>query len=341
MYDALEREAVGVSLADPETVWEEKLADASLRLDDEIDAATLAGEYGGDRGYVDDLCSEVVGVAIAEGDNVVTLAHFEVAAEQLDRVPQNEDTDAKRDAPHREMKSDGAGGEVVASTTDAEEGTIEDCDEPDQDDEPSEPTVEIPDDLDARLDEFEDRLGGLESDFAELRQFLVKDLALIKGTLRKLVDADESANVDVLPEQADNTRALLDRHEDQLQDLGEELNAFDELTKGAKTDGGSVSKAVQVRRHLVEKAKENGGTFAMNGKQVASFFDGRDDSVSHSRGCQIVREAVGEKEGWDAPAGFSLLHKHSNQPMKAKVDLSNMADRAVYRLQQTPEEGEG
>ena len=113
--------------AGAEPVWEQKLDDAALRLAEEATAEALADVYGGDQSFVDDLCSEVVSVAIDQGDNVVTMDHFATAADRLDAVPENDDTDTDRHvAPHREMKGDGAGGEVVASTTDVDEGTIAD-----------------------------------------------------------------------------------------------------------------------------------------------------------------------------------------------------------------------
>ena len=58
--------------AGAEPVWEQKLDDAALRLAEEATAEALADVYGGDQSFVDDLCSEVVSVAIDQGDNVGT-----------------------------------------------------------------------------------------------------------------------------------------------------------------------------------------------------------------------------------------------------------------------------
>lgn len=139
--------------ADAEAVWSRKLDEASLTLAADATAEALADEYGGDRSVVDDLCNKVLFVALDEDDDKITMDHFETAADRLGTEPTNDDVKPKREAPHREMKND-AGGEVVATTEDVDEGTIADIqadreDHTDQDDDSdTEPADDDPSDSD-------------------------------------------------------------------------------------------------------------------------------------------------------------------------------------------------
>lgn len=186
-----------MSLASPEDVWDAKLEDASLRLAEDATAEKLAEAFGGDREYIDELCSEAVTVAIGEGDNVVTMDYFERAAERVGSQPENDDAGDKRVAVHKEVDSIG---QVVASTTETEEGTVEDTTEPAP--EESETTESVPDDVAQQLEDLTARVEELEQQNSELRQFLVKDLALVKGTLRPLVGADEGDDLEAFPDHA-------------------------------------------------------------------------------------------------------------------------------------------
>ncbi|SFR42295.1 hypothetical protein SAMN04487947_1248 [Halogeometricum rufum] len=165
--------------AGAELVWEQKLDEASAKLADDTTAAALADEYGGEPDYVDDLCSEAVMVAFDEHADRITMDHFATAADRLDAEPSNDDTtESKRTPPHAQTES---AGQVVATTTDLEEGTAADIDLP----------AETATDTNAAQ-----RIDALESEVDELRALVEALHKQVKAQNRALTGQDRIDSVD-------------------------------------------------------------------------------------------------------------------------------------------------
>lgn len=289
---APETEVVAVSLADAdaESVWAEKLDGASLRLADETTADALADAHGGDTEHVDALCSEVVSVAIAEGDNVVTMDHFEIAAEQLDRAPQNDDASPKREAPHRKLKGDGTGGEVVASTEETEEGTAADCDTSDEDeDEVAEPAADTPSESDEGETETvvqdgveyvpREEYDELESEVRELRGLVDALHRQVKNQNRVIIGEEMVSAVD--PEHPSFTDLMtrLQQIEDQVEENANSVQMV--RTDGAAGTDKPDDRALLLRQQLYNMAKSGAnkseteaGRATMTRDQVDSALGG-------------------------------------------------------------------
>ena len=363
--------------AGAEPVWEQKLDDAALRLAEEATAEALADVYGGDQSFVDDLCSEVVSVAIDQGDNVVTMDHFATAADRLDAVPENDDTDTDRHvAPHREMKGDGAGGEVVASTTDVDEETIADIQadrqahaeaeaeggEDKTDDESEKPTESAdsdpsesdtgeaetqPDTVVADGTEYVSReeYEELEAEVQELRGLLEALRRQVKSQTQIITGEEMVSSVDPDNPAFTDVMTRLQRVEDQAEENAASVQMV-------KTDGGAGTdtpdgRARLIRQVLFNKAKsaaektgDQAGTAEMTRDEVDSRLDG-----GHHRGTlmDVMRRAADGHEAdingsSDLPVVQSItFHKSNSQDKQSKLVMDlSQASGTEIRQNLTP-----
>lgn len=162
----------------------------------------------------------------------------------------------------------------------------------------------------------------------ELQRTINSDLALLKGTLKKLLGA-EGTPLEELPEHAAERAETIDTHDTVIRDLADQVAAFDDMAVDELDGQGKIAK---IRRHMVEQAQQrDDGTYKMNYREIHSLLDG---SVGESYANQLVNKAA---LGHDA---FTVEENGGTKPKQLVVRTQKIAPESVYRVNNSSNGGD-